>query len=59
MSDLGRLMLNNLVGGASVAFGILGVLAVSNVITSYILPDGQTLQQWIGSKTGLVTVGAV
>ena len=52
-------MLNNLVGGASVAFGILGVLAVSNVITSYILPDGQTLQTWIGSKTGLDTVGAV
>jgi hypothetical protein len=59
MSDLGRVMLNNLVGGASVAFGILGVLAVSNVITSYILPDGQTLQAWIGSKTGLDTVGAV
>ncbi len=59
MSDLGWLMLNNLVGGASVAFGILGVLAVSNVITSYILPDGQTLQSWIGSKTGLDTVGAV
>ena len=52
-------MLNNVLGGAPVAFGVLGVLAVANVITSYILPDGQTLQTWIGSKTGLDTAGAV
>ena len=52
-------MLNNIRGGGAVGFGVLGVLAVANVITSYILPDGQTLQQFIGAKTGLDTAGAV
>jgi hypothetical protein len=52
-------MLNNLLGGASIAFGVLGVLAIANVLTSYVLPNGETLQTWIGTRTGLDTAGAV
>lgn len=29
------------------------VLTVSNILTSYILPDGQTLEEWITTETGL------
>ena len=37
-------MLNNLLGGMTVAFGVLGTIAVANVITSYLLPNGQTIR---------------
>jgi hypothetical protein len=50
---------NNLIGGASIAFGVLGVLAVANVLTSYVLPEKQTLTGFIESKTGLQTAGGV
>ena len=50
---------NNLIGGASIAFGVLGVLAVANILTSYVLPDKQTLTGFIESKTGLTTAGGV
>lgn len=48
-------MLNNLLGGMTVAFGVLGTIAVANVITSYLLPNGQTIQEFIGARTGLNT----
>ena len=48
---------NNLIGGASIAFGVLGVLAVANVLSSYVLPEKQTLTGFIESKTGLSTGG--
>jgi hypothetical protein len=42
------------VGGAS-AFGILGIVAVSNVLWSYTLGNGNTLQTSLGNVTGLNT----
>ena len=54
-----NMIANNLIGGASIAFGVLGVLAVANVLTSYVLPEKQTLTGFIESKTGLSTSGGV
>jgi len=51
-------MLQNLVGGMGIAFGILGVIAVADVVFSYVSPSKSTLTQAIESKTGLKT-GAV
>jgi hypothetical protein len=50
---------NNLMGGASIAFGVLSVLAIANILTSYVLPEKQTLTGFIESKTGLPTTGGV
>jgi hypothetical protein len=45
----------NFVGGVSVALSVLGVLAIANVLTSYVLPGGATLTGYIESRTGLDT----
>tara|TARA_R100000654_G_scaffold8144_3_gene19304 strand:- start:400 stop:555 length:156 start_codon:yes stop_codon:yes gene_type:complete len=46
------MIVNNIVGGASIAFGVLGVLAVANILTSYVLPNKQTITGLIDSKIG-------
>lgn len=50
-------MLNNIVGGMGIAFGILGVIAVADVLWSYVSPSKSTLTQAIESRTGLKTGG--
>ncbi len=45
-------MLNNVVGGAALSFSVLGVLAIANVITSYVLPGGQTITGLVDSRLG-------
>lgn len=46
-------MLNNLVGGAALSFSVLGVLAIANVLTSYVLPGGQTITGLVDTRLGM------
>tara|TARA_R100000664_G_scaffold5273_1_gene10111 strand:- start:6266 stop:6418 length:153 start_codon:yes stop_codon:yes gene_type:complete len=43
--------LNSIVGGFSVAFGVLGILAIANGLSTYVF-DGQTIQEKVDSKVG-------
>ena len=43
--------MNNVVGGFGVAFGVLGVLAIANGLSTYIF-DGQSIQEKVNSKVG-------
>lgn len=42
--------LGNLAGGIGVGFGILTIITVSNILTSYVLPNKQTMQEFIGTR---------
>ena len=55
----GGMVLANIGGGMSVAFGILAIMTVANTITTYITPSKSTLQEVIDSRTGLSTAGVV
>ena len=46
---------SNLMGGFQTAFYICVVLSVAGIGTSYLLPQGQTLNEWIEGRTGLDT----
>jgi hypothetical protein len=50
---------NNLMGGIQTAFYITAILAVSSVLSSYVLPQGQTLNEWIENRTGLDTAASI
>jgi hypothetical protein len=50
---------NNLMGGFQTAFYITAILAVSGILSSYVLPQGQTLNEWIENRTGLDTAATV
>lgn len=43
--------MNNVVGGFGVAFGVLGVLAIANGLSTYVF-DGQSIQEKVNSKVG-------
>ncbi len=48
----GRAMfLSNVSGGFMVAFGVLGVIAIANGLSTYIF-DGQTLEDKVNSRVG-------
>lgn len=53
------MVLANIGGGMSVAFGILAIMTVANTITTYITPSKSTLQEVIDTRTGLSTAGVV
>lgn len=42
-----------LMGGFGVVLGVELVLTVSNVVSSYILPEGSTLEEWLDSKLNM------
>ena len=42
-----------MLGGAGVALGVELVLKVSNVVSSYILPEGATLEEWLDTKLNM------
>ena len=42
---------NSIAGGFGVAFSVLGVLAISNGLSSYIF-SGQTLQEKVNARVG-------
>jgi len=50
---------SNLIGGAQIAFYCTFVLAVSGIGTSYLLLDGNTLNEYIERRTGLDTSAGV
>ena len=62
MDTLGRLMyrwgvrphmafVNSIVGGFGVAFGVLGVLAIANGLSTYVF-SGQTIQEKVNARVG-------
>lgn len=44
--------------GFGVILGVSITLTTANVITSYILPEGQSLSEWLDSKLDMQGVGA-
>ena len=46
---------SNLMGGFQTAFYITVVLSVSGILSSYVLPQAQTLNEYIEGRTGLDT----
>jgi|TARA_R100000482_G_C5069255_1_gene120752 hypothetical protein len=46
------MVLGNVLAGGATAFSLLGLIAVSNVISSYIF-NGQTLNEIVEARTGL------
>jgi len=50
---------SNLMGGAQIAFYVTTVLAVAGIGTSYFLPNGDTLNEYIERRTGLDTSAGV
>ena len=51
-TPVGSIMfLQNVSGGFMVAFGVLGVISISNGISTYLL-DGQTLESKIKGRVG-------
>ena len=44
-------LMSNVVGGFGVAFGVLGVLAIANGLSTYVF-DGQSIQEKVNSKVG-------
>ena len=51
-TPVGAIMfLQNVSGGFMVAFGVLGVISISNGISTYLL-DGQTLESKIKGRVG-------
>ena len=51
-SPIGSTMfLQNVSGGFMVAFGVLGVIAIANGLSTYIF-DGQTLEQKVNMRVG-------
>jgi hypothetical protein len=51
--------MSNLIGGAQIAFYVTTVLAVAGIGTSYFLPNGDTLNEYIERRTGLDTSAGV
>ena len=45
------MFLSNVSGGFMVAFGVLGVIAIANGLSTYIF-DGQTLEDKVNSRVG-------
>jgi len=45
------MFLSNVSGGFMVAFGVLGVIAIANGLSTYIF-DGQTLEQKVKGRVG-------
>ena len=43
--------MSNVIGGFSVAFGVLGVLAIANGLSTYIF-DGSSIQEKVNSRVG-------
>ena len=43
--------MSNVVGGFGVAFGVLGVLAIANGLSTYVF-DGHSIQENVNSKVG-------
>ena len=46
-------MLGNIGGGMAASFSFLAIIAVANIITTYITPSKSTLQEVIDNRTGL------
>lgn len=46
---------NNLMGGIQTSFYITAILAVSGILSSYVMPNGDTLNEYIERRTGLDT----
>ena len=42
---------NSIVGGFGVAFGVLGVLAIANGLSTYVF-SGQTIQEKVNARVG-------
>ena len=43
--------MSNVIGGFSVAFGVLVVLAIANGLSTYVF-DGQSIQEKVNSRVG-------
>ena len=43
--------MSNVIGGFGVAFGVLGVLAIANGLSTYVF-DGQSIQEKVNSRVG-------
>tara|TARA_R110000822_G_scaffold150280_1_gene289392 strand:+ start:749 stop:949 length:201 start_codon:yes stop_codon:yes gene_type:complete len=53
--DLQQIMVtNNLMAGFGMVLGLEVVLTVSNVLSSYLMKNGQTLQEYLTAKVGAV-----
>ena len=53
--DINMTLTSNLMGGFQTAFYITVVLSVSGILSSYVLPQSQTLNEYIEGRTGLDT----
>jgi len=51
--------LSNLFSGAQISFYVVTVLALAGIGTSYLLPNGDTLNEFLERKTGLDTSAGV
>lgn len=52
-------IVSNVMGGFQLALVLTGMLAAGRVISSYLLPGGQDLGEFIEARTGLNTAGEV
>jgi hypothetical protein len=44
------MILNNVLAGVGISFGYLGLVAISNGLATYLLPDGKTLDEWVAGR---------
>ena len=49
MADL----FDNVLGGVGVVLGIELVLTITNVVTSFLLPGGATMEEWLDTKLNM------
>lgn len=52
MADL----LDSALGGVGVVLGIELVLTITNIVTSYLLPSGATMEEYLDSKLNMAAV---
>jgi len=43
--------MSNVIGGFGVSFGVLGILAIANGLSTYVF-DGQSIQEKVNSRIG-------
>lgn len=43
--------MNNVIGGFGVSFGVLGILAIANGLSTYVF-DGQSIQEKVNARVG-------
>lgn len=45
-------LINTTASGVGVAFGVLGIIAIANGLSTYVMRDGKTLAEVISNRLG-------